>query len=130
MGFDVEADGEAAEGWEGVVDADALVVGLFDFLGVDAHVAVEVVAQGHGGRPVLVVDVVLEGEAYGPGAVLDVAAGLQVDGFHTVGIGAIEEVGSDARRPSAGIAVHEVGLCGVGGVEVEVVGANLYLWKG
>ena len=44
VGFDVEADGEAAEGGEGVVDADALVVGLFDFLGVDTHVAIEVVA--------------------------------------------------------------------------------------
>ena len=48
VGSDVAADGEAAQGGEGVVDAYAFVVRFLDFLGVDAHVAVEVVAEGHG----------------------------------------------------------------------------------
>ena len=108
---------------EGVVNADAFVVWLLDFLCVDAHVAVEVIAERHGSRPILVVDLVFEGQSQGEWTVLGVVVGLLVELFHAVDVGAVEEVGADARCPSACIAQHDVSLCGVGGIEVESAGA-------
>ena len=68
MCLDVEADGEVAKRWNRVVDADALVVGLLDFLRVPPHLAIEVVAERHCDGKVVVIDLMLQGEAEGPRA--------------------------------------------------------------
>ena len=66
MGLDVEADGEVAKRGNRVVDADALVVRLLVFLRVAAHVAIEITAERHGDGKVVVIDLMLQGEAEGP----------------------------------------------------------------
>ena len=57
---------QVAESGEGVENANTFVVRLFYLFGIYSHVAVEIEAQGHVEREVMIIDFMLGSDAYGP----------------------------------------------------------------